>query len=111
MSRNIIEIPYAVIFPMLQTLIVYWLIGLSNTASQFFIFYLILYLVGFNGMSLGLFLGSVARDAKSVSTLAPGLAQVVALITGYFKNLDNIPKWISWIEYISPMRYSYEAFL
>ena len=97
LSRNIIEIPYAIIFPLLQTLIVYWFIGLSSTATQFFTFFFILYLVGFNGMSLGLLLGSTIKDQKSLGTLAPALAQTVALISGYFKNLDSIPSWIGWI--------------
>ena len=97
LSRNIIEIPYAIIFPLLQTLIVYWFIGLSSTATQFFTFFFILYLVGFNGMSLGLLLGSTIKDQKSLGTLAPALAQTVALISGYFKNLESIPSWIGWI--------------
>lgn len=92
---------------MLQALIVYWFIGLANTASQFWIFYLILYFVGFNGMSLGLLLGSSVTDAKTVSTLAPALAIIVALLSGYFKNLDSIPAWVGWIQYLSPIRYSY----
>lgn len=92
---------------MLQTLIVYWFIGIANTASQFWTFYLILYFVGFNGMSLGLLLGSAVTDAKAVSTLAPALAIIVALFSGYFKNLDTLPKWILWIQYLSPIRYSY----
>ena len=58
-------------------------------------------------MSLGLFLGSLSKDARSVTTLAPALAQIVAVLSGYFKNLSNIPMWIGWIQYLSPMRYSY----
>lgn len=96
---------------MLQALIVYWFMGLANTATQFWIFYLILYFVGFNGMSLGLLLGSVITDAKAVSTAAPALAIIVALFSGFFKNFETIPAWISWIQYLSPIRYSYEAFV
>jgi ABC-type multidrug transport system permease subunit len=95
---------------MVQTLILYWFVGLSNTVTQFFIFYFILYLVSFNGMSLGLLAGSLSKDQRTAVTLAPALAQAVALLSGYFKNLENIPMWIGWIEYLSPMRYSYEAF-
>lgn len=96
-SRNIIEIPYAFIFPMLQSLIAYWFVGLSNTATQFFIFFFILYLLCFNGMSLGLLLGSVVKDQSTVGPLAPSLAITISLFSGFFKNLDNIPAWIRWI--------------
>ena len=62
-------------------------------------------------MSIGLFLGSLVQDARSISTLAPAMAQIISLLSGYFKNLDNLPKWIGWIQYLSPMRYSYEGFV
>lgn len=61
-SRNIIEIPYSIVFPLLQALIMYWFVGLSSTATQFFTFYLICYLIGFSGMSLGLMIGSIVTD-------------------------------------------------
>ena len=41
MSRNVVELPYIIFFPLLQSLILYWFVGLSNTAEQFFIFYLL----------------------------------------------------------------------
>jgi ATP-binding cassette, subfamily G (WHITE), eye pigment precursor transporter len=59
MSRNIIELPSSFIFPLLQVLIMYWFAGLSNTAGQFFIHFLVAYLIYVNGISLGLMLGSM----------------------------------------------------
>jgi hypothetical protein len=58
-------------------------------------------------MSIGLFLGSLVQDARTVTTLAPAMAQIISLLSGYFKNLENLPKWVGWIQYLSPMRYSY----
>lgn len=108
-SRNIIEIPYAFIFPIIQSLIVYWFAGLSNTATQFFTFYLALYLQSFVGMSMGLLLGSVIIDQKIIPPLTPSLAIVVSLFSGFFKNLDTLPQWIGWLQYLSPIRYCFEA--
>lgn len=59
LSRNTVEVPYALIFPALQSLILYWFVGLASTPGQFFTFYLIMLLINFNGMSMGLVLGSV----------------------------------------------------
>lgn len=61
LSRNIVEIPYAFIFPMIQSLIIYWFVGLSSTAVQFFTFYFIIFLTNFSGMSMGLLLGSLVK--------------------------------------------------
>lgn len=111
MSRNVIEIPYSIIFPLMQALIMYWFVGLSSTVGQFFTFYLICYLVSFAGMSLGLLLGSMITDTKSVSIVTPVFMLPLIVFSGYFKNAGNFPQWISWIQYISPIKYTFSAFL
>lgn len=110
-SRNVIEIPYSIIFPLLQSLIMYWFVGLSSTPEQFFTFYLICYLTGFAGMSMGLMLGSMAHDAKTVSTVTPAILLPFFLFSGLFKNTGNLSSWIGWIQYISPIKYSFASFL
>lgn len=111
LSRNIIEVPYSIIFPLLQSLIMYWFVGLASTAAQFFTFYLICYLISFSGMSLGLMLGSMVTDTKSVSTVTPIIMLPLVLFSGLFKNSGNLSDWIGWIQYISPIKYTYSAFL
>lgn len=89
----------------------YWFVGLSSTATQFFIFYLVAYLLTVNGVSLGLMLGSMVTDAKSVSVVTPIILLPFFLFSGYFKNSGNLSSWIGWIEYISPIKYGFSAFL
>jgi hypothetical protein len=31
------------------------------------------------------------------------------LFSGYLTNVDTFPDWIAWIQYISPIRYGFEA--
>jgi ABC-type multidrug transport system permease subunit len=110
MSRNTVEIPYALIFPALQSLIMYWFVGLHSTAGQFFTFYLIILLINFCGMSLGLLVGSSVKDARNVSAVTPALVLPFVLFSGYFKNQGNLANWIGWIQYISPFKYGFSAF-
>ena len=111
LSRNIVELPYGVIFPLIEILLVYWFAGLSSTATQFFICLLVLYLLSFNGMSFGMFFGSIIEDQRSVSQLIPIISLVISLVSGYYKNLANLPAWMGWVQYLSPLRYSFEAFV
>ena len=62
LSRSIVEIPYIILMPILFVNIFYWMIGLSGTAEQYFIFYLISILIGISGNSLGMLLGSLITD-------------------------------------------------
>lgn len=110
-SRNLIEIPYSLIFPMITSLIIYWFAGLSSTASQFFTFYLINLVIGFVGSSVGLMLGSLISDAKLVSSVTPIVVLPLVLFSGQFKNAGNYPVWIGWVQYLSPIKYSFQAYI
>lgn len=83
------------------------MVGLANTGGQFFTFYFSLFLMGFAGSSMGLLLGSVILDAKSVSSVVPMLILPFILFSGFFKNRDDLPRWLFWIEYISPNKYGF----
>lgn len=62
-------------------------------------------------MSLGLLYGCIAYDyptsiALSLSTLFP-----LYMYSGLFKNIDNLPSWIGWLQYISPIKYGFIALI
>jgi ABC-type multidrug transport system permease subunit len=89
----------------------YWFVGLASSAKQFFTFYLISYLLGYSGSSIGLVIGSVVTDIKSVSTVTPLITLPLFLFSGLFKNFGGLPTWIGWLQYISPIKYAYTAYL
>jgi ABC-type multidrug transport system permease subunit len=68
-------------------------------------------LVGFAGSAIGLLIGSVILDAKSVSAVVPIILLPLILFSGFFKNRNDLPMWIGWIEYISPIKYGFIAFV
>ena len=111
LSRSTIEIPYTLFFPLYQGTIFYFMVGLSPTANQILTFFLIGILSSFAGSSLGLMLGSIAKDSKTVSILTPLFIQPMLLFAGYYKNLGSIPRWIGWIQYLSPVKYGFSAAL
>jgi ABC-type multidrug transport system permease subunit len=111
LARNVTELPELLLIPLINVSIYYFMIGLAPTAQQFFLHYLISVLMGLNGSSLGLFLGSVVLDAKSVSAIMPIVLLPVILFSGFFKNRNELPVWIGWLEYISPNKYSFTAYM
>lgn len=106
-TKNMVEVPYMVISPLLSVVIFYWMIGLANTVSQFFFFYLVTVVVSLCGNSLGMFLGSLVNDVKAVSAIAPVIIVPFVIFAGFFKNIASLPAWIGWIQYISPVKYGF----
>lgn len=96
---------------MITSLITYWFVGLSSSAGQFFTYYLINFLIGFVGSSIGLMLGSIISDPKVVSSITPIVVLPFILFSGQFKNAGNYPEWIGWVQYLSPIKYSFQAYL
>ena len=82
---------------MITSLILYWMVGLSNTAGQFFTFYLTLVLIGVAGSSLGLLLGSVIKDAKLVPDSINIVVTPMILWAGLVKNREELPIWAFWL--------------
>jgi ATP-binding cassette subfamily G (WHITE) protein 2 len=80
-----------------MAVILYWMVGLYNTAGQFFIFYFIFFLISFAGNSLGLLLGSAVSDAKLITVLTPVMILPFVLFSGFFKNRNDLPVWLFWI--------------
>lgn len=62
------------------------------------------------GGSLGLLMGSAFTEPKMAVALMSMLLMPLMMFTGLHANLDSIPVWSRWIQYISPFRYTYESF-
>lgn len=109
LSRNLIELPYTIIVPMIYLLINYWMVGLANTAEQFFTLYFIIVVMSFSAASLGLFIGCYYDDPKLMSSVLPNFTMPLLLFAGFFKNYQSIPVWISWMRFLSPFSYNFTA--
>ncbi|KAL5529897.1 SNQ2_4 [Sanghuangporus sanghuang] len=108
-ALTIVDIPTTVIRLVVFVVIIYFLVGLQQTAGQFFICYLFILLVSltmrafYRGIAASTKQESVAQSIGGVATLG------LALYTGY-----AIPKLamigaLEWIAYINPLSYGFEA--
>ena len=111
LSRTIVELPYILIIPLIMILVVYWFVGLSNTAEQFFTAYLIGVLTALCGNSMGFLTGIIVQNAKTIQLVTDIWLQPVVVFAGFYKNRSNFADWIGWIEYLSPIKYSLSAYV
>jgi hypothetical protein len=54
-------------------------------------------------------MSSIFSKEETASQLAPIIVMPLILFGGQFANPDNISDWISWFQYVSPIRYGLEA--
>ncbi|EGR30734.1 hypothetical protein IMG5_124460 [Ichthyophthirius multifiliis] len=108
-GKLIVEIPYVILYPILFNSIIYWLT--SQRTEGFGISCLILVVLSLAGNGLGLMIGSIFTNNTVVTAISPMLLYSFALFAGFYINLSKMPSWISWIQYISPFRYSLNALM
>ena len=110
LSKNIVEVPFLLIFTLIYA-IMYPMVGLAGTFDQFAMYYVITLFSNLVGSSLGMLLSTVILDQKIVSASVILIMLPLILFSGLFKNREDLPVWIGWVEYISPLKYSFIALL
>lgn len=109
LARIITIIPIVVVSSLILTCISYYLIGFQIYASNFFIYFGILNVIGFSAVSLGLFVGSVAPSVKTAIAIVDLTIIIFIIYSGGFLNLSTVTWVLRWIQYISIAFYGFSA--
>jgi ABC-type multidrug transport system ATPase subunit/ABC-type multidrug transport system permease subunit len=110
-SKNLVELPYQVLFPVMLVAILYFMIGFRAEFGCFMITCLVAVLVSLNGMALGTFAASIFKSVDVALALLPMVLLPMIIFSGLVINNDSIPWYFAWIRYISPTQYGYTALM
>jgi ATP-binding cassette subfamily G (WHITE) protein 1 len=107
-SKNTIELPSAIFFPLIQLLMIYWSVGYrsENWIPELFQVWLLVFLVTQCALSYGYFISCSVKNMESATAVAPLLTMPAVLFGGLFVNSNSYPAYLSWIKYTSPIYYS-----
>ncbi|XP_028777517.1 ABC transporter G family member 22 isoform X3 [Neltuma alba] len=108
-ARTTSDVPLDLILPVLFLLVVYFMAGLRLSAESFFYSILTVFLCIVAAQGLGLAIGATLMDLKKATTLASVTVMTFMLAGGFF--VKEVPKFISWIRYISFNYHTYKLLL
>ena len=108
LTKNIIDIPVLLIAPLIALAIVFWGIGFYNTWETFWGFYLAIMLVGQTAAGLGFMVSTSVDNVATASVVSNLITLPAILFGGLFVNDSSMFKALSWIQYISPIRYGFQ---
>ena len=112
LSKLVVELPMNIFFAVGLNSIVYYTTNLNTTESdKFFMAILILLLCQINGVTLGLIAGGLSNSVFMSSFLGPTFSTPLIVFSGFFSDVDSIPKLTRWAKYASPYYYGYQAML
>jgi ATP-binding cassette subfamily G (WHITE) protein 2 (SNQ2) len=110
-AQTVVDIPLALIQVLILDLIIYFMSDLQRTASQFFISVLILWIVTMAMYSFFRGVASVCRTLDSATRITGIAIQALVVYTGYLIPPRKMHPWFSWLRWINPVQYGFEALM
>ncbi|KAI4844783.1 putative ABC multidrug transporter [Aureobasidium sp. EXF-8845] len=105
------DIPVKFITTVVFNLILYFLAGLRREPSQFFIYFLITFVVGQIMSAVFRTLAAVTKTISQAMTLAGVMVLALVIYTGYVLPQPYMKPWFNWIHYLNPIYYAFEILI
>jgi ABC-type multidrug transport system permease subunit len=108
-SRWIVELPFRIIFPIVYSAILYFMVGLQEVAEKFALFTLALILLNNCGTAFAVMICSAFPEVQQAMQFGPMFMLPLLVFSGLYVNLTTLGWYFRWLAYISPIRYGYGA--
>ncbi|CAH2059084.1 unnamed protein product [Thlaspi arvense] len=105
----LLKIPLSLIESGIWIVLTYYTIGFAPSAARFFRQLLAYFCVNQMALSLFRFLGAVGRTEVISNSAGTFTLLIVFVLGGFIIAKDDIPSWLTWAYYISPMMYGQTA--
>jgi hypothetical protein len=106
-SQVLVEVPAQIFQRFLFYVLIYFMIGLQQTAAAFFIYMAVNIVQVFTAIGIGFAIGSLSPTVEIANIIAPLINVIFLLFGGNL--LPSPPPWYIWIKWISPITYAYSA--
>ncbi|MQL82159.1 hypothetical protein Taro_014624 [Colocasia esculenta] len=108
-SIVLLSIPTSLLETSLWTCLTYYVIGFAPSAVRFFQQFLALFCVHQMSMSIFRFIAVVGRTQVMSNTLGAATLIAVYILGGFVISKDDIPSWLTWGHWVSPLTYGQNA--
>ncbi|KAJ1660003.1 hypothetical protein IWQ61_000996 [Dispira simplex] len=109
-SKNTVEGPFLIIVPLLFAAITYWMFGLQADAGKFFIYVVVCICLAACGVGYGTFMACSFENMELGLIILPVTILPLMIFGGLLVNTGSAPAYLSWIQWISPVKYGFSTF-
>ena len=103
--------PSHLIVPLVYELIIFWGVGLNNSGQTFVGIWLAMVILSQVGASYGMIISASFDNLVNAQTFTGIVAIPLALFGGLFVDNNTILPWLRWVQWLSPVRYTFEMLL
>jgi ABC-type multidrug transport system permease subunit len=108
LAKVMSEFPFLIFSPIVFTSIVYPMMNLREGWSYFFTCMGALTMVTFTSQAMGLLISAASATQEIANILTPIVMSLLLLFGGLFVNLESVPVYFRWIQYVNYIKYTYE---
>ncbi|KAK4484491.1 hypothetical protein RD792_007074 [Penstemon davidsonii] len=110
-ANTLVFVPFLLIVALLYAIPVYWLVGLRHEIDGFLYFTLVVWIVMLMSNSFVACFSTLVTNLIMGMSLIAGVMGSFFLFSGYFLSKDTIPKYWSFMQYLSLYKYPFECFM
>jgi ABC-type multidrug transport system ATPase subunit/ABC-type multidrug transport system permease subunit len=110
-ANTLVSIPAVFLISLVNSSIVYWMVGLTPTAGRFFFFIWNLFLALAVAEALMMLISILVPIAILAIALGAAVYGAYMLTCGFFATFNKIGWWVRWIGYISLHTYGFGSFM
>jgi ATP-binding cassette subfamily G (WHITE) protein 2 (SNQ2) len=110
-AQVVIDLPLVAVQVTIFDIVVYFMSNLSRTPSQFFISWLILWVLTLSIYSLFRAAGAWCPSLDVATRFTGVTIQALVVYTGYLIPPKTMRPWLSWLRWINPVQYAFEALM
>ncbi|ETO28801.1 abc transporter family protein, partial [Reticulomyxa filosa] len=101
LTKFFTAVPVDVVYPIIYSSIVYWIVNLNPHPERFLIFVITMVMTSFTAMALGYMVAAVAPNVDAANAMGPPFNILMVLFGGFYINIKNLPVWLSWLQNFS----------
>ncbi|KAE9316777.1 hypothetical protein PF008_g18917 [Phytophthora fragariae] len=110
-TKLVAELPALIILSIALFVPVFLLVGIGHGFKLYVYMQIVLVLAGWAAIGLGFLTLGVLRHVTLALIVYAVLLVLFVAFGGLLINVTDIPDWLVWLHYISPVKYSYEALM
>ncbi|KAI0298342.1 ABC-2 type transporter-domain-containing protein [Multifurca ochricompacta] len=110
-ALTIVDVPITFFTIMIFSLILYFMVGLQASASQFFTFFLYIFTMALVMKAWFRGVAAAFGDPAPAQTIAGLMLLMLVLYTGYAIPKPSMIGALKWISYVNPIRYGFEGLI
>ncbi|KAF2116164.1 ABC-2 type transporter-domain-containing protein [Lophiotrema nucula] len=110
-AQTVVDVPLVLIQVFIFDIVVYFMASLQRTASQFFISLLFLWIITMTMYAFFRAIGALVGSLDAATRITGVAIQALVVYTGYLIPPSKMHPWFSWLRWINPVQYGFEALM